>query len=94
MDGERQIHLYLQIGGWDLVEHTDLPSQDMLRIMNSIMQGMPCPAPPPPKMSIKVAKGFIAYVQDSTGLMGFVLGGGGDRVQVVAPCGCFQSPSG
>jgi hypothetical protein len=28
-------------------------------------------------MSIKVAKGFIAYVQDSTGLMGFVLGGGG-----------------
>jgi hypothetical protein len=29
-----------------VVKHTDLPSRDMLCIINTKIQGMPCPAPP------------------------------------------------
>ncbi len=83
MDGEWQVHLYLRIGAWDLASLTDLPSGDMLCIVNAKLHGMPCPAPP------QISTGSVAKVQEVRPGLYRVDGlcpWGRDRLQVVAPC--------
>ncbi len=82
-DGEWKVHLYLRDGAWEIASPTDLPGRDKLSIVNTKLQGMPCPAPP------KVSTNSEAKVREvrpglyrTDGLCPW----GMDRVQVVAPC--------
>ena len=82
-DGEWQVHLYLRIGAWDLASPTDLPSRDMLCIVNAKLHGMPCQAPP------QISAGSVAKVREVRPGLYRVDGlcpWGRDRLQVVAPC--------
>jgi len=46
------------VGAWDLASPTDLPSRDMLCIVNAKLHGMPCPAPP------QISAGSVAKVRE------------------------------
>jgi hypothetical protein len=82
IDGEWQIHVYLQIGGWEVVKYTNLPSRDMLCIINTKIQGLPCPAPPKSSHRVSRVRIIRPGLYRTDGLCPW----GVDRVQVVAPC--------